>query len=130
MGNDAQQPGRPPGPDFKVGQLRSSEDLARMSGSSTESRIVLRDFTLAAGGGTSIPIGSPCWIGFLSDKVMIDTWTHREYVPYDTIQALQVSGSTVKSNARVFGGGFGLLGAAEGMLAATVINTLTTRTRR
>ena len=35
----------------------------------------------------------------------------------------------VTSGARVFGGGFGLAGAAEGIIAASVLNSLTTRTR-
>ncbi len=43
--------------------------------------------------------------------------------------ALQVSGSTTRTNAGVFGGGFGVVGAAEGMLAATIINSLTTTTK-
>ena len=134
MGKDAEQPQRqhgPPGSDFRVGQLRSPEDLAAITGSgSSSSRIVLKDFILAAAGGTTIPIGSPCWIGFLSDRVTIDTWHEREYAPYDTIQALQVSGSTVKTNIGVWGGGFGIIGAVEGMLAAKVVNTLTSRPRQ
>lgn len=128
MGKDVGRPTplSPRGPNFKVGQLRSTEDLAQLTGSG----IVLRDFILAAAGGTHIPIGSPCWIEFLSDKVMIDGSGIREYVPYNTILALQVSGSTVRTNLGVLGGGFGVIGAAEGMLAAAVINTLTTRTRQ
>jgi hypothetical protein len=43
---------------------------------------------------------------------------------------LQVSGSTVKTNIGVWGGGFGITGAVEGMLAAKVVNTLTSRTRQ
>ena len=128
MGKDAEPhiPLSPRGRNFKAGQLRSSEDLARITGSG----IVLRDFILAAAGGTRIPIGSPCWIEFLSDKVMIHGSTIRDHVPYHSVLALQVSGSTVRTNLGVFGGGFGVIGAAEGMLAATVINTLTTRTRQ
>jgi len=128
MGKDAGPPTplSPRGPTCKVGQLRSTEDLARIAGSG----IVLRDFILAAAGGTRIPIGSPCWIKFHSDKVMIDGSAIREYVPYNSILALQVSGSTVRSNLGVLGGGFGVVGATEGMLAAAVINTLTTRTRQ
>jgi hypothetical protein len=61
---------------------------------------------------------------------MIHAYGSPEYVPYETIEALQVSGSTVRTSLGVFGGGFGVIGAAEGMLAATVINRLTTRTRQ
>jgi Short C-terminal domain len=125
-------------PDYRGGELRSPEDLAfitgggreRGTGGGRERGIILRDFTLAAAGGTRIPVGTPCWIEFMSDAVILQGPTARDHVRYDTIQDLQVSGSTVKSNARLFGGGFGVIGAAEGILAATVINTLTQRTKR
>ena len=131
MAKDAQQPHRPvarTGSGFKGGELRSPEDVALITGVSTG--ILLRDFTLDAAGGTRIPIGSPCSIEFLSDKVIISCFATREDVPYDTIQELQVSGSTDQTNAGVWGGGFGVVGAATGMLAATVINTLSARTKQ
>ncbi len=131
MGKDAEQPHRqhpPSGSAFRVGELRSPEDLVHLTGGSTG--VLLQDFTLAAAGGTRIPIGSPCSIEFLSDKVKVDSFTTREDVLYSDIEALQVSGSTIKTNPGVWGGGFGVIGAATGILAATVINTMAARTRQ
>ena len=64
------------------------------------------------------------------DKVKVDSFTTREDVLYSDIEALQVSGSTIKTNPGVWGGGFGVIGAATGILAATVINTMAARTRQ
>jgi len=89
---------------------------------------VLRDFTLRAAAGTRIPIGSSCVIDFSADGTRITSSGVEEFVPYADITALQIRGSTTHSNAGVFGGGFGVAGAAEGMLAASVINSLTSKT--
>jgi hypothetical protein len=90
---------------------------------------MLRDFTLAAGGGTRIPVGSSCVIDFVSSGMRIAGGGVEESVPYHDVHALQVSGSTTRSSAGVFGGGFGVAGAAEGILAASVINSLTSSTK-
>lgn len=89
---------------------------------------MLRDFTLRAVAGTRIPIGSSCVIDFPSDGAHISSNGLEEFLPYPDIHALQISGSTTHSNAGVFGGGFGVAGAAEGMLAASVINSFTSKT--
>lgn len=87
-------------------------------------RVVLLDFYLAAAGGSRIPNESPCVITFLTDAVFIDAPAMRERITYDRIVSLEASGSTTKTGLRVLGGGFGLVGAAEGMLAAAVVNSL------
>lgn len=90
---------------------------------------ILRRFTLAAAGGSGIPLRSECVIVFAMDWVRIDAPPDiHEFVYYGDIHALQVSGSTRTTNAGVIGGGFGVAGAVEGMLAASVINSLTTST--
>ena len=53
--------------------------------------------------------------------------TH-EFVAYSDIHALQITGSTSTAGGGVIGGGFGVAGAAEGMLAASVLNALTKST--
>jgi hypothetical protein len=89
-------------------------------------RRVLRDFVFAAGGGTGIPIGSKCLIDFVSDGARISAASGiEEFIRYSEIHALQISGSNSRTNAGAFGGGFGVVGAAEGILAASVINSLT-----
>jgi hypothetical protein len=91
-------------------------------------RRFLSDFFLAAGGGTRIPTNTPCLIDFIADRTTIKGAGIEESVPYAEMDALQISGSTTRSGANVFGGGFGIAGAAEGMLAAGVINSLTSKT--
>jgi len=90
---------------------------------------VLRGFTLAASGGTRIATGSPCEIDFSASGITIrPSGQPDETLPYEQVHAVQVTGSTTRGSAGVFGGGFGIAGAAEGMLAASVINSLTART--
>lgn len=90
-------------------------------------RRVLGDFKLAAGGGTRIPAGSPSRIDFASAGMTVAGGGFEEFVPYSNVKAIQISGSTTNTSAGVFGGGFGVVGAVEGMLAASVINSLTSR---
>jgi hypothetical protein len=98
-------------------------------------RRTLHNFTLAAAGGSHIQAKANCNIVFARDVITIyATGTHvmtslEESVRYEDVVALQVTGTTTRKSARVIGGGFGVVGAAEGMLAAAVINSLTTRTR-
>lgn len=112
------------------GQLKSARGLWPPGGNVEvdADRRVLRDFTLPASAGTRIPIGSSCVIDFSGDGTRLTSSGVEEFVPYADIHALQISGSTTHSNAGVFGGGFGVAGAAEGMLAASVINSLTSQT--
>lgn len=49
-------------------------------------------------------------------------------IPFEALTALEISGpGTESSNAGVIGGGFGLEGAAVGILAATLVNAATSR---
>jgi len=50
-------------------------------------------------------------------------------IDYRDLTAIEIGGpGATKSGGGFFGGGFGLAGAAEGMLIATALNLLTTRT--
>jgi hypothetical protein len=52
-------------------------------------------------------------------------------VQYESVDFVQISGSgatTITTDAGLIGGGFGVKGAVEGILAASVINALTRRT--
>src|ERR1700686_3467796 len=102
-----------------------------LSGSGTvdRDRRVIRGFPLAASGGSSIANGSSCLIDFSDEGIGIKASDGQQaFVPYEQVQALQVTGSTKSSGGGVIGGGFGVEGAVEGMLAASGINALTTRT--
>lgn len=93
-------------------------------------RRTVADFSLAAAGGTTLPVGSACRLDFAADGVSISATTgQQEHLSYEQIVTLQVTGSTTTTSAGVIGGGFGVVGAAEGMLAASVINSLTRTTR-
>lgn len=52
------------------------------------------------------------------------------FVPYEQIIALEIGGrGATRSGGGFVGGGFGVEGAAEGMLIASALNMLTTRTK-
>ncbi|MHB8488476.1 MAG: SHOCT domain-containing protein [Candidatus Dormibacteria bacterium] len=107
---------------------RGLSPTASMVGADPDRR-VLHDFTLAASGGSRIPNGSRCVVDCGADGVRISAAAIEEIIPYADIHALQITGSTTRSSAGVFGGGFGVVGAVEGMLAASVINSLTSSTK-
>ena len=90
----------------------------------------VRELTLAGAGGTRIPVGAQCDICFTDTDIVIASALEVDRIAYAKVDAVQVSGSTVQKDAGVWGGGFGIVGAAEGMLAASVINRLTRRTKR
>lgn len=93
---------------------------------------VVRGIELAAAGGTRIPNGSKCFLGFGDSGMKVAAEAEPasgDDIPYTHVQALEATGTTTRRSAGLIGGGFGLTGAAEGILAASVINSLTTRTR-
>jgi hypothetical protein len=49
-------------------------------------------------------------------------------IPYERITDIEIAGRAVSRGGGFIGGGFGLEGAAEGMLVASFLNALTTRT--
>ena len=94
-------------------------------------RRTLYNFILAACGGSQIPAEANCNVVFARDAITIHpTGTHAvtsraETVRYEDAVALQVTGTTTRKHTRIIGGGFGVVQAAEGMLTAAVINSLT-----
>jgi hypothetical protein len=95
---------------------------------SDKDRRTLSGFVLAASGGPSIPTGSGCDIDFAADGVHIVAQGVIEHIPYSHVQALEVAGGTTRSGGGFIGGGFGVEGAVGGMLAASVLNSLSSRT--
>jgi hypothetical protein len=50
-------------------------------------------------------------------------------IPFGNLRAIEITGpGTITTNAGIVGGGFGLEGALKGMLVASVINTMTSKT--
>jgi predicted RNA-binding Zn-ribbon protein involved in translation (DUF1610 family) len=108
-------------------EVRDEKSRAQLGIAGGDARI-LRSFSLAGAGGTAIPLGSECDVMFAADVIRIlSTGGHVDNVPYREVHAVEVTGSTTRSSAGVFGGGFGVAGAAEGMLVASVINSLSAR---
>jgi hypothetical protein len=65
---------------------------------------------------------------FAQSGLAIKTDSVPQYFEYNRISEIELSGrGRLTKNAGIFGGGFGLGGAAEGMLAAAAINRLTTK---
>jgi len=75
--------------------------------------------------------GTPCVLHFTDEGLWVrtrDRWIPRIRTPYAEARGLEFSGpGEVKKGGKFFGGGFGLVGAVEGMIAATVLNSLTSQ---
>jgi len=69
---------------------------------------------------------------FLEDRLAVfpaHSWEARAEVPYSEVEDIEIGGpGLVKSGGGFIGGGFGAVGALEGMAVASVLNALTTRT--
>lgn len=96
---------------------------------------VVDDCTLLGGYGWQAPDfvpGRVCVLRFTEEGLWAhspSSWVPLIRSPYHDAVALEFSGpGLVTSGARVFGGGFGLVGAAGGILASAVLNSLTKRT--
>lgn len=80
----------------------------------------------------AIAIGERYDARFLEDRLGIFPCLHWEplaEVPYHEIEDVEIGGpGLVKSGGGFVGGGFGAVGAVEGMAVAAVLNALTTRT--
>jgi Short C-terminal domain len=115
--------------DWAVNQAGRGAWPPQPAGTADTERRVLSGFALRAAGGTTVPIGSSCIIDFGKESIRIEAAQNVEdVVLYRDVHALQVTGSTTRHSAGVFGGGFGVAGAAEGILAASVVNSLSATT--
>jgi hypothetical protein len=79
-----------------------------------------------------IVIGESYDVRFLEDRLAIypaRSWEARTEVPYSEVEDVEIGGpGLVTSGGGFAGGGFGAVGALEGMAIASVLNALTTRT--
>jgi hypothetical protein len=86
-------------------------------------------------GGSGLPLqpGETCDLAFLETQLELrpsQPEAEKISVPYRDIVALEIGGpGAQQSGGGFFGGGFGVEGAVGGMLAATALNLLTTRTK-
>jgi hypothetical protein len=81
--------------------------------------------------------GQPCFMWFRQDGVVVGSTSmpspeDETVVPYSEVTSLNIGGRGVLTQASgggFIGGGFGVTGAVEGMLVASALNSLTSRTR-
>jgi hypothetical protein len=83
--------------------------------------------------GAELVAGKPYDVRFLEDRLAVLPCQGLQALaelPYGAMEAIDIGGpGLVKSGGGFIGGGFGAVGAAEGMAAAAILNALTTRTK-
>jgi hypothetical protein len=100
-----------------------------------ETHAVLEGCTLLGGYGygSSLQPGAEYCLCFTQEGVRVNTSSGLGALfrrTYSETVAVEFSGpGKVRTGGGFFGGGFGLQGAAEGMIVASVLNALTTRTK-
>lgn len=89
--------------------------------------------TVAGGAGPfgELRVGDEVVLSFRGSAVTVEAAKRRGHgtrIPYDALVELQIAGPGVETSGGGFiGGGFGLEGAATGILAASLLNAMTTR---
>jgi hypothetical protein len=92
--------------------------------------VLLDDVTVIGGSGWPLKPDRSIWCVFSDDRVEINASRQRLLeIPYDEIEGIQLHGGAEASGGGFIGGGFGLEGAAFGIMAATALNALTTTTK-
>lgn len=82
--------------------------------------------TLVGVGGAHMNPGDPCIVVFWSGGLYVQQGDQRVTYPYDSLRRLEIGGAGLRhSSLGLIGGGFGFEGAAKGILAASLINGLT-----
>lgn len=88
-------------------------------------------FTLLGGSGFDVEFGAVCSVLSLPDAVDVRAEVGGvgvATIPYADVIGLDIAGGVTTRGGGFIGGGFGLEGAAEGMLVASFLNSLTTKT--
>jgi hypothetical protein len=92
--------------------------------------VVIRRCRVLGGTGLGLQPGDRGELIFESELVRLRGFRGDESrIAYDEVTAIEIGGQgSRRQGGGFFGGGFGLEGAAEGLLIATALNMLTTRT--
>lgn len=119
-----------------IAARRFYEDAARLGSpldANESDRRALLGCVVIGGFGHQMPSGTKLNVVFDRDEVRfatVDYGGDNSAIRYQDITALDIEGrGIVRSGSQVMGGGFGFSGAAEGMLAASLLNSLTARSR-
>jgi hypothetical protein len=93
--------------------------------------VLISGLTVVGGYGWSPSPGTSVAVGVCRDRLTVASVPFRpplREIPYERITAFDFQGGARTRGGGFIGGGFGFEGAAKGILAATVLNTLTMRT--
>ena len=82
------------------------------------------------GAGWAPQIGSRGLLDVYPDRIELGSPGAMAVVALDTLRDVQVGGKSVTTGGGFIGGGFGAKGAVEGMLIATVLNSVTKKTAK
>jgi hypothetical protein len=123
--------------------LRRADEVADLSAAaqsemSDPDRRKVTGVIIAASGIKWLPPGAPCILRFTADHIGVMALVQKAFVKvegidYPDVDTLEVGGpgtSAVTTDAGIVGGGFGVHGALQGMAIASVVNSLTRRTRK
>lgn len=94
--------------------------------------VVLGGFTLLGGSGFDVEAGAVCSVLTLPDGVDVRAEVGGVGVvtiPYGAMTGLDVADGTTTKGGRFVGGGIGVAGVVEGLLVASILNTITRKTR-
>ena len=93
--------------------------------------VLVGGFRLLGGSGINVETGAICSVLTLPDALDVRAEVGGigiATIPYEEITALDIAGSATTRDGGFIGGGFGFGGAAEGMLVASMLNSLTRKT--
>ncbi len=83
------------------------------------------------GTGWAPPVGSKVEVTLSPDQVVLRNSQSEEFrCALGDITDVHINGNTRTSGPRIFGGGFGVKGAIEGIAAATLVNRLTSKSHK
>lgn len=89
-------------------------------------------FTVIGGTNVGIPAGAVCSLAAQERDIAITVeigGPGTVHIPYERLTGIDLSGGASTSGLSFFGGGFGVKGAVEGMLAATALTALFSNTK-
>jgi hypothetical protein len=95
----------------------------------TDAVAIVTGCRVLGGHGLAPQVGQSWTLIFKVDELLLARDESDQTVAYSDIVAIEIGGpGAQRRGGSFFGGGFGVAGAAEGMLVASALNLLTTRT--